>query len=64
MSYFDEDTSIMQFRLAQTPIDLRLPQLAPQTKARGVLNGVMLGALIWAAIIALGFAVHAWWLGH
>jgi len=60
MNRFDEDTSTMQFRLANTPINLRVPQLAPQTKARGIGMGVILGALMWVAIIALGLATYRW----
>jgi len=63
MSRFDEDTSTMQFRIASTPIELRKPQLAPQTKARGIGIGVMIGGAMWAAIIALGFAAYKWF-GH
>jgi len=58
MSRFDEDTSIMQFRMAHTPIELRHPRLAPQTKARGIVNGVMIGALLWVGIIMLGLAIY------
>jgi len=57
MSRFDEDTSAMRMRIAATPIELRKPELGPQSKARGILVGVLLGAIAWVAIIALGVAV-------
>ena len=60
MSRFDDDTSIMQFRMAHTPIELRHPRLAPQTKAHGIVNGVMIGALLWVAIIMFGLTVYRW----
>jgi len=61
MSHFVHTISITHFRRRHTPIDLRVPEL---NAARGILNGVTIGALLWVAIIALGFAVRAWWLGH
>ena len=63
MSRFDEDTSMMRVRRAATLIDLLKPELAPQTKARGISNGVMLGAIMWVAIIALGVAIWRWIIG-
>ena len=60
MSRFDEDTSTMRMRMAATPIELRKPELGPQSKARGILVGVLLGAVMWIAIIALGVAVWKW----
>ena len=57
MSRFDEDTSMMRERRAATLIDLLKPELEPQTRARGIGNGVLLGALMWAAIVALGVAI-------
>ena len=60
MSRFDEDTSAMRMRLAATPIELRKPEIGPQSKARGILVGVLLGALAWAVIIVLGVAVWRW----
>ena len=60
MSRFDEDTSAMRMRLAATPIELRKPEIGPQSKARGILVGVLLGALAWAVIIVLGIAVWRW----
>jgi hypothetical protein len=60
MSRFDEDTSAMRMRIAATPIELRKPELGPQSKARGILVGVLLGAVAWVAIIALGVAVWRW----
>src|SRR6266508_5759602 len=60
MSRFDEDTSAMRMRIEATPIELRKPEMEPQSKARGILVGVILGALMWVAIIALGVAVWKW----
>ena len=60
MSRFDEDTSAMRMRLAATPIELRKPEIGPQSKARGILVGVLLGAVAWAVIIVLGIAVWRW----
>lgn len=57
MDRFDEDTSIMRERRAATLIDLLKPELAPQSKARGVINGTLLRAALWAAIVALGVAI-------
>lgn len=47
MRRFDQDTSIM--RIENTLVELRRPELAPQSKARGILLGV--GA--WAAIFVV-----------
>jgi hypothetical protein len=63
MSRFDEDTSMMRLRLAATPIELRKPELEPQTKARGIAVGVLLGAIMWAAMILLGIAAWRWIAG-
>jgi len=60
MSRFDEDTSIMRSRLAATPIELRKPELEPQSRARGIALGALLGALVWAAILTLGWAAWQW----
>jgi hypothetical protein len=60
MSRFDEDTSIMRQRRAATLIELLKPELEPQTKIRGIGTGVLLGAIMWAAIIALGVAIWRW----
>ncbi len=60
MSRFDEDTSTMRVRRAATLIDLLKPEFGPQTKARGIAIGVLLGVVIWAAIIALGIAIWRW----
>src|SRR5438445_1844261 len=60
MSRFDEDTSAMRMRMEATPIELRKPELGPQSKARGILVGVLLGAVAWAVIIVLGVAVWKW----
>ena len=60
MSRFDEDTSTMRMRIAATPIELRKPEYGPQPRARGIAAGVLLGALMWAAIIMLVVAVWRW----
>jgi len=60
MSRLDQDTSTMRMRLAATPIELRKPEMGPQTKARGILVGALLGVAAWVAIIALGVAVWRW----
>ena len=60
MSRFDETTSIMRERRAATLIDLLKPELEPQTKVRGIGIGVLLGATMWVAIIALGVAIWRW----
>ena len=60
MSRFDQDTSTMRMRMENTLIELRKPELGPQSKARGILVGVLLGAVMWVAIIALGVAVWRW----
>jgi len=44
-------------RIEATPIKLRKPEIGPQSKARGILVGALLGVGAWAAIIALGAAV-------
>jgi hypothetical protein len=58
MSRFDEDTSIMRMRMDATLIELRKRELPPQSKARGILTGALLGACAWIAIVAL--CVEAW----
>ena len=60
MSRFDQDTSTMRMRMENTLIELRKPEIGPQSKARGILVGVLLGALAWAVIIVLGIAVWRW----
>jgi hypothetical protein len=60
MSRLDQDTSTMRMRLAATPIELRKREMGPQTKARGILVGALLGVAAWVAIIALGIAVWRW----
>jgi fatty acid desaturase len=60
MSRFDQDTSTMRMRIEATPIELRKPEMGPQSKARGIMVGALLGAAAWAAIIALGVAVWRW----
>jgi hypothetical protein len=60
MSRFDEDTSTMRMRLAATLIELRKPELDPQSRPRGIAAGVLLGTILWVAIITLGVAVWHW----
>ena len=60
MSRLDQDTSTMRMRLEATPIELRKPEMGPQTKARGILVGALLGVAAWVAIIAFGVAVWRW----
>ena len=60
MSLLDQDTSTMRMRIEATPIELRKPEIGPQSKARGILVGAMLGLGAWAVIIALGIAVWRW----
>ena len=60
MSRFDEDTSTMRMRIEATPIELRKPEIGPQSKARGIYIGVLLGVVAWAAIIALLVEVRRW----
>jgi hypothetical protein len=59
MSRF-EDTSIMRMRMDATPIELRKPEITPQSKARGIYIGALLGILAWAAIVALGVELWRW----
>jgi hypothetical protein len=47
-------------RIENTLIELRKPELGPQSKARGILFGAVLGVLAWAAIIAFCLAVWRW----
>jgi hypothetical protein len=63
MSRFDENTTMMRQRRAATLIHLLKPELEPQTKVRGIGNGVLLGAIMWAAIIGLGIAIWRWIAG-
>ena len=60
MGYLDEDTSIMRHRLATTPIELRRPHAEPQTRARGIAIGTLLGAIVWGAAIAAAVLVWNW----
>ena len=60
MSRFDQDTSTMRMRIENTLIELRKPELQPQSKVRGILVGALLGVLAWAAIITLGMAMWRW----
>jgi hypothetical protein len=55
-----EDTSIMRMRLDATPIELRKPEIGPQSKACGICVGVLLGLGAWAAIITFGVALWRW----
>lgn len=71
MSHFEHASRFIHFRLEHKPTDIRVPtDLRVPTEldaARGLINGVVIGAIIWVAIIALGyvvFAVYAGWLGH
>jgi len=61
MSILDEDTSTMRMRIDATLIDLRKAEIEPQSKARGIMVGALLGVGAWAAIIALGIAVWRWY---
>ena len=63
MSPLDEDTSTMRMRLAAAQIELRNPTRGPPPRARGIAIGVLLGAAIWAAIVALGVAIWRWIIG-
>ena len=54
MSYLAHATRINLFRGARTPTEHRASDL---DAARGVINGVVIGAVIWAGIIALGYAI-------
>jgi hypothetical protein len=63
MSRFDEDTSTMRMRLAATLIELRKPELDPQSSPRGIAAGVLLGVILWVAIITLGVAFWRWITG-
>jgi hypothetical protein len=54
---FDEDTNVMRARPGATSSSLPKPELAPPGKARGIVNGVLLDAVLWATIIALGVAI-------
>ena len=59
MSRFD-DTSTMRMRLAAAPIELHKREREPPPRARGIAAGVLLGAIMWAAMITLGVAVWRW----
>ena len=60
MGLLDQDTSTMRMRMAATPIELRKPEIGPQSRPRGILLGAVLGLGAWAALIALGIAVWKW----
>jgi hypothetical protein len=60
MSMLDQDTSTMRLRREATLIELRKPEIGPQSKARGIMVGALLGVRAWAAIIALGVTVWRW----
>lgn len=57
MGMLDQDTSTMRMRIETTPIELRKPEIQPQSKARGIMIGAALGLGAWAAIIVLGLAL-------
>ncbi len=57
MSRFDQDTSVMRERRENTLIELLQPELPPLSKARGIISGVPVGALLWVAIVALGAVI-------
>jgi hypothetical protein len=60
----DEDTSTMRMRLAAMPIELRKREhRPPPSRVRGIAIGVLLGAAIWAAIVAVGVAIWRWIIG-
>ena len=63
MSPLDDDTSTMRMRLAAMPIDLRKTPHTPPPRARGIAIGVLLGAAIWASIVAFGVAIWRWIVG-
>jgi len=54
MSRFDENTSIVPMDLAATELDLRKPVHDAPIEARGIVNGILLGMIAWAALITLG----------
>ena len=60
MSRLDQDTSTMRMRIEATPIELRKPEMGPQSKARGIMVGALLGLGVWAVIVALSVAVWRW----
>ena len=60
MSQLDQDTSTMRMRIEATPIELRKPEMGPQSKARGIMVGALLGLGVWAVIVALSVAVWRW----
>lgn len=57
MGMLDQDTSAMRMRIENTLIELRKPELPPQSKARGIMIGALLGGIAWVALIALGLAI-------
>ena len=60
MSRFDQDTSIMRMRIETTLVELRRPELAPQSKARGILFSALLGVGSWAAIFVVIVEAQSW----
>jgi hypothetical protein len=50
----------MRMRIEATPIELRKPEMGPQSKARGIMVGALLGLGVWAVIVALSVAVWRW----
>jgi hypothetical protein len=64
MGPLDEDTSTMRMRLAAMPIELRNREhQPPPSRVRGIVIGVLLGAAIWAATVALSVAIWRWITG-
>ena len=65
MSRFDDDTSTIRLPVAGTPIDLSEPEDDPpyRTRTPGIITGALLGAVLWAVIIALGLAAWRWIFG-
>jgi hypothetical protein len=60
VSALDEDTSIMRTRILATPLELRHAEQEPQSRARGIGVGVLLGALVWVAAIAVAVLLYRW----
>ena len=50
----------MRLRMDKTLVELRQPELEPQTKARGILVGALLGVGAWTAIIVLIVEARTW----
>jgi hypothetical protein len=60
-SMIDENTGMMHERRKANLIDLHEPE--PQTKARAIAMGILLGVIGWIAAIALGLAIWRWIAG-